>query len=408
MVTTWKIPIPGSFELRFVVPFLVCFGISIGAGFGWREHMRSCCAGTVGARSYVFIPWVVAFTLVAWTVIEIMLKYQRLGALARVVAQFHGAHDAIYASLMTPQIAAFSVLTFQTNSYAIITLHQAQCVQEMVLALFAALVLALWQATHIPGDSKEADQAAEIVRSILTGGVDGISEAGNGFNIIKANIIVNNFINRTRRDATDFACALLVVMSVRAGMMADMCTSATHYYPLPTEKATPPTPPVQMLTNGFGLVGKMSSLSNTVREFFAIDEGQRIWPWVSLPVMIMGILYPILIPPIFYSVMGDDIVYIGPVLSIFITGAVLFNVCMADPIKNPNSFHFQPILDRIHAMAEAANNMFANTFPKSDTVLSKRDVNTDIFSQLDSRLDREFMLNAYSRATTRRHGRGVD
>lgn len=407
----WKIPKPGSFELRYVIPFFVCFGVSIGASFGWRNYMEDCCSGTVDGKSYVFIPWVVAFTLIAWTIVEIMLKMKRLAALGRMVAQFHGTHDAIYAALSTPQSAAYSVISFQTSASQEVRLHQPQCVQEMVLCLFAALVLALWQAS-VGGTHSEAltqEDAVTIVSAVTGQGVAAITgEINVSYQLAKVNVLKAMFSRETaaRSDSIDFACTLLRIVSGRASQMSNLAKSSIEYYPL-TNMEAPPQPPVQMFTNGVTVEEKLSTLGNTVREFFAIDDGQRLWAGISVPVMIMGILYPILIPPIFYSTMGADIVYIGPVLSIFVTGAVMFNVCMADPIRNPNTLHFGPILERIYIFAVSANNTFVAQFPQISAFNIKPDNSTRAAEYLDREVDRSFMIGAYNRITTRTSDRGV-
>ena len=69
--------------------------------------------------------------------------------------------------------------------------------------------------------------------------------------------------------------------------------------------------------------------------------------WIMWPVMFIGIVFPFLIPPIFFSTMADDILYIGPVLFFFIGSPVLINIVLGDPLRWPSEFHMQQVYTKI-------------------------------------------------------------
>jgi hypothetical protein len=69
--------------------------------------------------------------------------------------------------------------------------------------------------------------------------------------------------------------------------------------------------------------------------------------WIMWPVMFIGIVFPFLIPPIFFSTMADDILYIGPVLFFFIGSPVLINIVLGDPLRWPSDIHMQQIYTKI-------------------------------------------------------------
>ena len=365
---TWKLPPLRNFEAVYFLTLIALFGISIGSSFGWRHYMDKCCSGTVGARSYVFIPWVVAFTIVAWTLFDLALKQRRVGAVGMLVARFATAYDILYANLQPPLVTAKSVVNYRKPDGGWRQLHAAACMRGVALALYAALALTLWQVCT--DDAALERDAERVADAVMAPGVATVAEyvQNKYYDVIQSSQIGDDFKYSIKTDgerlkSRALATFMLRQISLRIAMMGRSCALAVHSYPYlpPTEcsQITSASPMFIALTPAESAVAR---LIEAVNELLAECETQRLWRGISIPVAVIGLLFPIFIPPVFYSVMGGDIVYIGPLLCLCVSGAVLYNVCTNNPLRVPSTRHMGPIYDRIMALAEHVEALHASHF----------------------------------------------
>jgi len=359
----WKMPRPRSFELTFFLSFVACLGVSVGAGFGWRSYMEDCCKDTIGTRSYTFIPWLVSFAVFFWTIVDVALKYKRVEQVMRLLTRFMGVYRALYEALVDPQTAAFSAVRVRRTAACaggMGDLHMQQSVQEMTLSVCAAMVLLLWQSARGYG-SLTVEAAEKIVGDIvgLAAGLvvaDGGADARGPVAVEENYSLALEFGGNAAYLPDDFACTMLAAVKRRATIMGEGCVAVAVPYP-PVPPNTPaPARPSQMLTDTGrrSLDGAIFSLETDVRNYFADANVRYVWRWVSIPIAIMGILLPFFIQPVFYSTMGANIVYIGPVICVIVTGAVLFNVCLADPLASPSTLHYNALLEQVRGIGEWA------------------------------------------------------
>jgi hypothetical protein len=360
----WTLPPLRNFELVFFLSLTVAFGGSIGASFGWRDFMNGCCKDTIGTRSFVFIPWVVAFTLLTWTLFDIALKLRRIGAVAGAVDRFTSAYQVLYSNLTPWQDAAKSVIVNKTLVGEEFMLHEPEAVREAALALYAALALTLWEVCD--GASESAAMATAL--RIMAPGVGVVATAPGGSVTVGAVAQIAEDFRRWRMQnagsSTPLACVLIEAVLARIVQMGRRCSSAEHTFPyMAPADAAKVAGGAQMIMSQQVTESSIAALLDSARSLFASERNDRLWKGISVPVMVIGVLFPFLIPPIFYSAMGADIVYMGPLLCLCVTGAVLFNICMANPLHSPNSHHMDHVYMCLEGIAEMVDRNHATRFP---------------------------------------------
>lgn len=326
--TAWRLKSPRKFELHFFFWFFVLFGASWGASFGWAERMDDCCKSTLDKRSYTFIPLVISICLFLWTFYDIISKYNRVAGFVKILVEFRGLVDTVFDNASNPTHASGSVMVFTVTGGSEIVLEYADSMREVLLSLLSAVLLLLWE--NMEWDTGHTDTPRAIVLQVLNPETSG----GASTQLVQK---FDRAIEDPLNDET-FACIMLDVMTERIKNMG-MCAS----------KQGPSFSAVQFVYNVDAVVRGIGALKGAVR-LFPYEQNFKPWWWITLPIMFIGVVFPFLIPPAFYATMGKNILYIGPVIFVFITGPVLINIFLWDPFLHPSTAHMDTMIAAFDAI----------------------------------------------------------
>ena len=217
----------------------------------------------------------------------------------------------------------------------------------------------------------------------------------------EASQILDEFLKHARANPQaprTLVGAMLDAVSLSVIGMGRRCRAVTHSFPYvdPQDAPTAVVPGAMMIMAQQSTEVCVTGLIDAVGDLAMAAQGERLWLGISLPVMVIGVLFPFLIPPIFYSVMGADIVYMGPLLCLIVTGAVLFNICMASPLRSPNTHHMGHVYDCLYQIADTVDEKHARAFPISTIVATSTgdDFNVRIADNIMRREKDRFMLAA--------------
>lgn len=317
-LTLPRLPVSRRFAVTFVPIWVVLFGATWGVSYGWKQYMEGCCSSSVGKHSYTFIAWIISFCIFLWTLISLYVKISRVRAVYRIVNFYMRIVDELVMSATSSSDAVTTGLSFYwkgSQKPYFIEYHKAFV--ELLLALTASLMLFIYENTFVRRITSE--EALLIVRQIF---------------YLQSNIPI-----RTIEDMFQSEISLPTI-AAGDGSFSVLMMTLVMYRISEMSKAL-------MFGNTSLIITNITQLKEEIDMFTENPLGFANDWWIMWPVMFIGIVFPFLIPPIFFSTMADDILYIGPVLFFFIGSPVLINIVLGDPLRWPSDIHMQQVYTKI-------------------------------------------------------------
>ena len=331
-ITLPKLKNSHSFGIRFFPIWIILFGASWGASYGWQQYMQDCCSSSVGKNSYTFIAWVISFCIFLWTLISIYSKLSRVRALNSIVNYYTRIADEILLYSANAITAQSSVLKFfWKNNQTEYILEHYKALAELLLALTSSLMLFIYESTS--SNKLQGDEAMIIVNHITLSQTLDVYMLRDMFSdeIAKPTIAAGD---------TSFSILMLTLVTDRIQGMAGS----------------------SMFTDINILLSQIAHLKDEIEMYNENPLDFANEDWIMWPIMFIGFVFPFLIPPIFYSTMSSDILYIGPVIFFFIGSPIIINLVLGDPVRWPSNLHMQKVYDKIYLFSFKVKSKYYDKF----------------------------------------------
>lgn len=345
---------PRKLLVLFIPLFLAGFGVSWGVSYLWMLHMDSCCIDTVGGRSYTSIAYIIILFLCIWTLKDMYNKAEATKAINRVVMLFSALVDSICTNITDSTITADSFIFYQNESTSD---EKKADSSEMTIDLLVGALLAM-VLFFVDAKQRSKKIAGAEAKEVVTATYRDMA--------LTHDMVRDLFMRQSEIHTQNTSFAMLASLEV----MVD-------YMERPLVDKPPKVPGISFVKRPDMVKHKIQNMRAKILEsLFAMQVTSR-HRWIQLPITIMGVLCPFLLPPIFYSTMAADILYIGPVLFFFLGGIVILNVFICDPVSFPLDVYSDPIYETIAMSVAQATSKYNSHFNKqSTTSLITRNVST--------------------------------
>ncbi len=328
------------FEFWFFTFFVIGLGGSVGVAYGWTKAFDT--KDLSAKRDFSFVGSLAALVIILLTLADIHTKRRRLSDFIRIMSNFPSLIDTVFFYLGDQEATQFSVLVLTKPNEQDKVLTMVECTREVLVGILMSATLILWQSVKYKEDQdKLRDEAIKIVRIELAkeGRVTNDQFSGQ-FASALGSIYPDSF----------FGVALLNVVLDRIKRMSSQCLSIKQN-----------VAPAQMLSDSSALARKVATIKERL-DTFEYDYAIRPWWWVPMSVNLMGILYPFVIPPAYYTLLGNDIIFVGPITFFFVGGLVLINICLGDPFSQPTNVQMGHVYAQVQDMPLRTRKLFVKHF----------------------------------------------
>jgi hypothetical protein len=349
-----KLPAVVNFEVRFFVLFVFLFGASWGVSYGWKHLMDGCCKDTVGKDSLAFMGWVMAIILFVWTFLELFAKIERVKKLSKLLVAFFNVVDVLFQGSNDYEYAKNATLPVVVAGYPRY-LEYYTALGEVLLSILTSAGLLFLEA----GASDNRITHTEAVDFIQGIYASALSSNRNGGSTTTTNIspevshlksIFETQASLQIKGEASYSLLMLSIVAERIQFMQTKCENKQF-----TECAP-------MVLNYTLIVGCIIDLKVQMQTFLEEPVDVAALPWIKWPMNIIGLLFPFLIPPLFYSTMGSNIFYLGPVLFFFMGGVVLFDICIGNHLRHPTTLYMGPLYLKFNQLGDKMQYLFTKRF----------------------------------------------
>lgn len=330
---------PRKLLVLFIPLFLVGFGVSWGVSYLWMLHMDNCCKSTIGDKSYASIAYMIIFFISIWTLKDMYNKAETTKAINRVVIIFSGLLNVICSASSDQSLTNGSYIMYQRpDSQSETRADNSEATVDLLVGAVLTIVL-FFVDTKQRSHKAASAEAKNIVQETY-------SEVGLAHDLVK-----DLFLQQETKQRPT------LTMLVSLELMIDYMERTV------TENRA----------QGISFVKRPDLIKDQIHRMrakimdtsFVMKVTSR-YRWIQLPITMMGVLCPFLLPPIFYSTMAGDILYVGPVIFFFLGGIVLLNVFICDPVSFPLDVYSDPIYDMITSSVVQAASKYNAHFNKKN------------------------------------------
>jgi hypothetical protein len=150
-----KLPAAHNFAFRFVPLWIVLFGASWGASYGWMKYMEGCCSATIDKQSFTYLEWVISSVIFLWTTLALASKLYRMSMLTQIVNSYMRLADSIFINSNDAVVVSNSILVFTLDNKAAGESAQKQYIidfpdalAETMMSLLCAVILLLYELVY--------------------------------------------------------------------------------------------------------------------------------------------------------------------------------------------------------------------------------------------------------------------
>jgi hypothetical protein len=352
-----KLPAAHNFAFRFVPLWIVLFGASWGASYGWMKYMEGCCSATIDKQSFTYLEWVISSVIFLWTTLALASKLYRMSMLTQIVNSYMRLADSIFINSNDAVVVSNSILVFTLDNKAAGESAQKQYIidfpdalAETMMSLLCAVILLLYELVYnMRDDPRYVDEISkEFIKNQFM-------EQGNLIYYLFTLELKEQKLSAGERS---YSNVLLQVIKERIVSMGTQCVKLDK-----NVNGTLSTP--QMLLNTQVILTDTATLIEKINNYYDYPLMMSEEWWISIPIMFIGLVFPFLIPPVFYATMGSHILFIGPVIFFFIGSPVLVNILLGDPVKWPSNLHMQKVYDQLYFLSKKVQSQYKQKFDSS-------------------------------------------
>jgi hypothetical protein len=351
-----KLPAAHNFAFRFVPLWIVLFGASWGASYGWMKYMEGCCSATIDKQSFTYLEWVISSVIFLWTTLALASKLYRMSMLTQIVNSYMRLADSIFINSNDAVVASNSILVFTIDNKTASELTPKQYIidfpdalAETMMSLLCAVILLLYELVYNMRDTTQADEISKVFIK------DQFTDQGNLIYYLFTLELKEQKLSAGERS---YSNVLLQVIKERIVSMGTQCVN----FDKPPNATLPPP---QMLLNTQVILTDTATLIEKINNYYDYPLMMSEEWWISIPIMFIGLVFPFLIPPVFYATMGSHILFIGPVIFFFIGSPVLVNILLGDPVKWPSNLHMQKVYDQLFFLSRKVQFQYKQKFDSS-------------------------------------------
>ena len=351
----WQLQPVRNFYLFFFVAFVVGVGGSVGVAYGWSKALHH---EVTGRRDFSFVGFIAALFIMALTIHSILYHRHRLMQFTQIIASFSALVDSVFYNLAEPPMTQNTVLIISKKS-GDVYLDTTEATKEVLVGLLLSVTLIVWQSVKAPHYSIDdlRDKVINLVKAQLEKSHrSNTDQFSSTFARELASIYYDQY----------FGVVLLDIVLDRIIKMGSVCVALD-----PEQKFVPTAPSdrgVQMFKDTTPIATQVVHIKEQLKQF-EFDADFRPWWWVSWSIKLMGILYPFVIPPAYFTVLGADIIYVGPIMFLFVGGLVLIDIFLGDPFYQPTNVQMGYVYGYLQDIPLKARRRYAVRFPPSSIPL---------------------------------------
>jgi len=344
----WQLPAVSKFQYYFIPIFLILIGSSVGVSYGWSVALQH---NVSTKRDFSFVGFIAGLLIVLLTLHDLLYYRQRVNAFLKIIAGFSTLLDVVFYNLADRENTQYTVLVFSKPNEPETYLDARGATREVLVGILMSATMVVWQ-TVKQKEPNLRNEVGEIVKAQLS--------IKNRSSTDQFAALFNKELASSYYDQY-FGVVLLDIVLERVKKMSTYCI---------WNSKTAPSPPggVQMFETDMPIALQATRIKEQIKEFEYMQDFKPLW-WVSLPIKVMGILYPFVIPPAYFTVLGADIIFVGPIMFLFVGGLVLINICIGDPFTWPTNLTMGSVYSYLQEMPSKVQHMFATRFPKESVPL---------------------------------------
>lgn len=339
----WQLPSVSRFQYYFLPVFFILIGASVGVAYGWSVALQHHVSAK---RDFSFVGFIAGLLIVLLTLYDLLYYRQRVQAFLKIIAGFSTLLDVVFYNLADRENTQFSVLVFTKPNEPPTYLDARGATREVLVGILMSATMVVWQTVKYK-EPNLRNEIGEIVKSQLS---------------VKNRSSSDQFIALFNKELASpyydqyFGVVLLDIVLERIKKMSTYCIWNSKTAPIPQEG-------IQMFDDAAPIALQVTRIKEQIKEFEYGHDFKPLW-WVSLSIKVMGILYPFVIPPAYFTVLGADIIFVGPIMFLFVGGLVLINICIGDPFTWPTNLTMGSVYSYIQEMPLKVQQMFAARFPR--------------------------------------------